>query len=74
MSLFVSFLFLAAGAILRYAVTDDLWSNVNEGTVGMVLLVVGGLGILLSLLFLAVVGSAASFAKRETRKRRYHRP
>jgi hypothetical protein len=53
--LVVSIFLIAAGAIMRYAVTTqaDGW-NVN--TAGMVLMLVGALGVVLSLLFWASWG------------------
>lgn len=44
-----SIFLLALGAILRYAVTDRV-ENVNLETVGLILMIAGALGILLSLL------------------------
>jgi hypothetical protein len=50
MGISVSLVFIAAGAILKWAVTATA-SGVNLGTVGVVLMVVGAVGLLLSLLF-----------------------
>jgi hypothetical protein len=50
MGIGVSLLLVAAGAILKFAVTATT-SGVNLGTVGVVLMVVGAVGLLLSLLF-----------------------
>lgn len=61
MSLGVSFLLLAAGAILRYAVEDDLWSGVSEDMVGAILMVIGAIGVLLTVFVLSTV---RSFARR----------
>jgi hypothetical protein len=44
-----SIFLLAIGAILRYAVTDRV-ANINLATVGLILIIAGALGILLSLL------------------------
>ena len=50
MGISVSLLFIAAGAILKWAVTATT-SGVNLGTVGVVLMVVGAAGLVLSLVF-----------------------
>ena len=50
MGLTVSILLIAAGAILRWAVTATT-SGINLQTVGMILLVVGIIGAILSLVF-----------------------
>jgi hypothetical protein len=44
------FLF-ALGAILTFALGDDSFGNVNVDTVGIILMIVGVVGLLLSLLF-----------------------
>lgn len=58
MSLTFSFIFLAAGAILRYAVEEDLWSGVNEDIVGMILMVIGLIGILLTIFVVSTMRAA----------------
>jgi hypothetical protein len=50
MGIAVSLLLVAAGAILKFAVTATM-SGVNLNTVGVVLMVVGAVGLLLSLIF-----------------------
>jgi hypothetical protein len=50
MGISVSLIFIAAGAILTWAVTATA-SGVNLHTVGVVLLLVGAAGLLLSLIF-----------------------
>jgi hypothetical protein len=50
MGISVSLVFIAAGAILKWAVTATT-SGVNLNTVGVVLMVVGAVGLLLSLVF-----------------------
>ena len=50
MGIGISIFFLAVGAILTFAVNVTA-QGVNLDTVGVVLMVVGGLGLLLSLLF-----------------------
>jgi hypothetical protein len=50
MGISVSLVFIAVGAILKWAVTATT-SGVNLGTVGIVLMIVGAVGLLLSLVF-----------------------
>lgn len=53
MTVGTSLLLIAAGAILRYAVTATV-SGVNLQTVGLVLMIVGIVGLALSLLWMGV--------------------
>jgi hypothetical protein len=48
-----SIFLIAVGAILKFAVTADV-SGVKLETVGLILMVVGGIGLLLSLFWLTV--------------------
>jgi beta-lactamase regulating signal transducer with metallopeptidase domain len=48
MGIGTSLFLIAAGAILRYAVSDNI-SGVNLQTVGLILLIVGVIGLLISL-------------------------
>jgi hypothetical protein len=50
MGISTSLLFIAAGAILKWAVTATV-SGVDLATVGVVLMVVGAVGLVLSLVF-----------------------
>ena len=50
MGIGVSIFLLAAGAILSFAVETDAAEGVNLGTVGVILMLIGGLGLLFSLL------------------------
>jgi hypothetical protein len=50
MGISVSLVLIAVGAILKWAVTATT-SGVNLGTVGVVLMIVGAVGLLLSLVF-----------------------
>jgi hypothetical protein len=52
----VSLLLIAAGAILTWAVTADA-SGVDLNTIGVILMVVGAAGLLLSLVFWSSWGS-----------------
>jgi hypothetical protein len=49
-----SIFLIAVGAILRYAVTEHL-SGISLGTVGVILMIVGILGLLLSIAYTAVL-------------------
>jgi hypothetical protein len=53
MRLGASLFLIAVGAILKFAVTKQV-SGINVNTVGVVLMVVGIIGIVLSLLFMTV--------------------
>lgn len=55
MGLGTSIFLLAVGAILKYAVTDSI-SGVELGTVGVILMVVGAIGLLISLLYMTILG------------------
>ncbi|MFL5908103.1 MAG: DUF6458 family protein [Solirubrobacterales bacterium] len=50
-----SLFLIAVGAILRYAV-EDKWRAVDLGTVGLILMVVGALGLVLGLYLTLVRG------------------
>jgi hypothetical protein len=60
-----SLLLIALGAILYWAVTATV-SGVNVHTIGIILMVVGAIGLLLSLVFWSSWGSARSVRRRET--------
>jgi hypothetical protein len=51
MPLGTSIFLLAVGAILRYAVTATV-SGVSITTIGLILMIVGGLGLVLSVLYM----------------------
>ncbi len=53
MQLGTSIFLLAVGAILKYAVTDSI-SGVDLQTVGVILMVVGVVGLLLSILLMTI--------------------
>ncbi len=53
MTLGTSLLLIAVGAILRYAVTTDV-SGIDLQTVGLILMIVGILGLIISLLYMAL--------------------
>ena len=52
MGIGTSIFLIAVGAILKYAVTDT-FSGIELATIGVILMVVGVIGLLVSLLFLA---------------------
>jgi hypothetical protein len=52
MGIGTSLLLIAVGAILRFAVTADI-SGIELSTIGVILMVVGVLGLLISLFFLS---------------------
>ena len=53
MTIGTSLFLLAVGAILKYAVEDSV-NGVDIPTVGVILMIVGALGLLLSLLYMAI--------------------
>ncbi len=55
MGIAVSLLMIAAGAIMRFAVTVE-GDGFNVGTVGMILMIVGAIGAVLSVVFWASWG------------------
>jgi hypothetical protein len=59
MGISVSLLFIAAGAILKWAVTATT-AGINLNTVGVVLLIVGSVGLVLSLIFWSSWGGFGS--------------
>ncbi len=58
----ISLILIAAGAILAFAITADTNSAVSLDAIGVILMVVGGLGLMMSLLFLM---SFSPFARGE---------
>jgi hypothetical protein len=53
MQIGTSILLIAIGAVLRYAVTDTLsWINIQ--TVGLILMIAGIIGLIISLLYMAL--------------------
>jgi len=58
----VSLLLIAAGAILTWAVTAEA-SGVDLNTVGVILMVVGAIGLVLSLVFWSSWGSFGTHRK-----------
>lgn len=60
----LSLILLAAGAILTWAVSATV-SGVNIHIVGVILMVVGGLGLVLSLIFASSLGGGSSVRRRD---------
>ncbi len=52
MTIGFSLLLIAVGAILKFAITDNL-KNVNLGTIGVILMAVGAAGLVLGLILSA---------------------
>ena len=65
MGLGVGIFLTALGAILAFAVSADV-SGVNIHTVGWILMVVGAIGILLSLIFWSSWAGPGYFSRRRT--------
>jgi hypothetical protein len=65
MGIGVSLILIAAGAILTWAVNASV-SGVNIHTVGVILMIVGAAGILLSLMFWSSWGGPAWGGRRRT--------
>jgi hypothetical protein len=63
MTIGTSLLLIAVGAILKYAVTTDV-SGIDIQTVGVILMLVGILGLILSLLYTFVWSDAAQRRRR----------
>ncbi|MDX6607728.1 MAG: hypothetical protein QOD14_2268 [Solirubrobacterales bacterium] len=51
-----SLFLIAAGAILRYAVTRATWQAINIHTVGLILMIVGAVGLVLGIYLYLVRG------------------
>jgi hypothetical protein len=51
-----SLFLIAAGAILRYAITKATWHAVNIHTVGLILMIVGVVGLILGIYLYLVRG------------------
>jgi hypothetical protein len=66
MGIGVSLLLIAAGAILVWGVTSDV-AGVNEDAIGVILMIIGGAGLIISLLFWSSWGGPGYFrGRRET--------
>ena len=65
MGIGVSLILIAAGAILTWAVTATV-SGINIHTVGVILLVIGIVGLILSMVFWASWGGSGGGGRRTT--------
>jgi hypothetical protein len=65
MGLGASLFLIATGAILTWAVTAEV-SGIDVNVVGVILLIVGIVGLLLSMLFWSSWGGPAYFSRRRT--------
>jgi Domain of unknown function (DUF6458) len=65
MGIGVSLILIAVGAILTWAVTDNV-SNVDLSTIGVILMVVGLAGGLISLMFWSSWGGFGGWRREET--------
>jgi hypothetical protein len=65
MGIGVSLILIAAGAILTWAV-DASVSGLNIHTVGVILLIVGVVGLILSMMFWSSWGGPATWSRRRT--------
>jgi hypothetical protein len=63
MGLGVSLLLIAVGAILVWGVQGDV-AGLNEDAIGVILMIVGAAGLLLSLLFWSSWGGPSYFGRR----------
>jgi len=65
MGLGVGIFLAAAGAVLAFAVTDNV-SGVDIHTIGWILLIVGIIGVVLSMIFWSSWAGPGYFSRRET--------
>ena len=65
MGIGVSILLIALGAILIWGVTGEV-AGIDIDAIGVILLVVGALGLLLSMIFWSSWGGPGSFSRRRT--------
>lgn len=70
MGIGVSILLLAIGAIIAFAVEVTV-SGVDLAAVGWILMIVGAIGILLSLIFWSSWGGVGGYRRREYREEPY---
>ena len=59
---------IAVGAILRWAVTADA-EGIDLGTVGLILLIIGGAGLLISLVYWSSCGGPGTWRRTEVVRR-----
>jgi sulfite exporter TauE/SafE len=66
MGIGTSLFLIAVGAILKFAVTDSV-SGVKLATVGVILMIVGIIGLVVSMMFLARAGRGDRIIERDPR-------
>ena len=71
MELGTSLFLIAVGAILTFAINADI-SGIEISTVGIILMIIGVLGLLISLLYLAPRRRAAAVEERPVARREYY--
>jgi len=64
MSIGTSLFLIAVGAVLKFAVTGDV-SGIKLDTVGVILIIVGVIGLLLSLLYMSMWRDRGTTVRRE---------
>ena len=64
MSIGTSLFLIAVGAVLKFAVTGDV-SGIKIDTVGVILIIVGVIGLLLSLLYMSMWRDRGTTVRRE---------
>jgi tellurite resistance protein TehA-like permease len=69
MGIGTSLLLIAVGAILRFAVTDSI-SGIDLSTVGLILLIVGVVGLVISLILMLAPRRSETVVRRDA----YHDP
>jgi hypothetical protein len=63
MGIGVSLILIAIGAILVWGIQSDV-AGISEDAIGVILMIVGGAGLLLSLLFWSSWGGPGAFTRR----------
>ena len=64
MSIGAALFMIAVGAILRYAVSDSI-EDVDLPTIGLILMIVGGLGLIISLVMYATATRRGTVVERD---------
>jgi uncharacterized membrane protein len=67
MGIGLSILLIAAGAILKWGVTATV-SGLNLATIGVILMVVGVIGLVLSMVFWSTWGGTGGYRRRTVRR------
>ena len=64
MSIGAALFMIAVGAILRYAVSDSI-EDVDLPTIGLILMIIGGLGLIISLVMYATATRRGTVVERD---------